>query len=146
LDLVIDASVGIKWFALEELNDEADLLHAVFERLIVPDLFFAEIANIIWKKTKNGAMSVQSAKDIMPQLQSASLRSVPSRLLGSRATELAIELGHPAYDCIYLALTELCDGLLLTADRRLLNATRQTEWERRTVHLARIQKALESLR
>ena len=53
-DCVVDASVGIKLFLREPLSDAA---HAFFAhlaedppaRLFVPDLFFVECANILWK-------------------------------------------------------------------------------------------------
>ena len=39
----------------------------------------------------------------------------------SRATELACQLNHPAYDCFYLALAELLGTSVVTADRRFAN-------------------------
>ena len=40
--------------------------------------------------------------------------------LSEPALALAIELGHPAYDCAYLALALQRRSRLVTADRRLL--------------------------
>jgi len=40
----------------------------------------------------------------------------------SRATNLAIEIGHPVYDCLYLALAVETNAPLATADRRLRRA------------------------
>ena len=53
-DCVVDASVGIKLFVVEELSDAA---HRLFRQLTgyrparfyVPDLFFVECANTLWK-------------------------------------------------------------------------------------------------
>ena len=40
------------------------------------------------------------------------------------ALELAVSLGHPVYDCTYLALAHSLDLRLVTADRRLREAVR----------------------
>ena len=53
---VVDASVGIKLFVDEPLSEQA---HHLFEKLVldppvelyVPDLFFIECTNILWKYT-----------------------------------------------------------------------------------------------
>ena len=46
------------------------------------------------------------------------------QLLGSadlfrEATNIAVELEHPVYDCVYLACADAIDVPLVTADRRL---------------------------
>jgi predicted nucleic acid-binding protein len=41
------------------------------------------------------------------------------------ATALAIELDHPAYDCIYVALAMARGCVFATADRRLVRKSRQ---------------------
>ncbi len=53
-DYVVDASVGIKLFLVEPLSDRADALfsHVADDppsRFYVPDLFFIECTNILWK-------------------------------------------------------------------------------------------------
>jgi predicted nucleic acid-binding protein len=50
---------------------------------------------------------------------------VPSRALLESATRLAIELDHPAYDCLYLALAVENDCRFVTADKRLVNKIRR---------------------
>ena len=36
----------------------------------------------------------------------------------TRALELALALGHPSYDCLYLAAAEAVEGVVVTDDRR----------------------------
>ena len=53
-DCVVDASLGIKLFLVEPLSDQADALFGHLDddppsRFYVPDLFFIECANILWK-------------------------------------------------------------------------------------------------
>ena len=45
---------------------------------------------------------------------------VASSVLARRALEIALELGHPAYDAFYLATAEMHHARLVTADTRLL--------------------------
>ena len=49
-------------------------------------------------------------------LQGAEVELLPMRSLFEVATSLAIELDHPAYDCIYLALAVEHDCRFVTAD------------------------------
>ena len=45
---VVDASAAAKWLAPEPESAQADTL--LEHDLVVPDLVFAEVANILWKK------------------------------------------------------------------------------------------------
>jgi predicted nucleic acid-binding protein len=40
--------------------------------------------------------------------------------LTEQAMQLALTLGHPAYDCFYLALAEVTDAPFVTADEALV--------------------------
>jgi predicted nucleic acid-binding protein len=116
-DLVVDASVAIKWVIEEPGTREALSLRR--HRLFAPDLLVAECANILWKKTRRNELTLQEALLAARLLQRADIELVPMLALLEPATRLAIAMDHPAYDCAYLALAEdlLCD--LVTADQRL---------------------------
>jgi predicted nucleic acid-binding protein len=49
--------------------------------------------------------------------------------LSTRAFALAHDLDHPVCDCLYLALAELEDARLVTADGRLLARLRGSAWQ-----------------
>jgi predicted nucleic acid-binding protein len=49
----------------------------------------------------------------------------PMRDLAASAARLAIDLGHPAYDCFYLALAIQEQYPVVTADRRFHDAVRR---------------------
>ena len=51
-DLVIDAGVAIKWYVPEVLEVEAKCVLDPSYSLHVPELFFAEFGNILWKKAR----------------------------------------------------------------------------------------------
>lgn len=114
---VIDASVAAKWLAPEPDSPLAEAL--LDDELIVPDLLFAEVGNILWKKQLRGEMDSAAT-----QLGARWLLQVPVQVHDSAglladALALALQLQHPAYDCFYLALARRVDVPLVTADRRL---------------------------
>ena len=123
--LVIDASVAIKFVIYEEGKAEADRLLDT-ETLCAPDLLIAECANILWKKTRRNELSPDEAGKAADLLRLADIELVPMRRLTAEATRLSIELGHPAYDCFYLALARARECRFVTADlafARKLSAT-----------------------
>ena len=121
---VVDASVGIRLFLPEEHSDEVQQL---FERslddanaqLCVPDLFFIECANVLWKKVRRGEYSAQIAAQNLSDLRTLDLPTTPSSELMERALQIACDLGITAYDACYAALAEARGIPLLTADNQL---------------------------
>ena len=93
--------------------------------LVAPDLLAVECANILWKKVQRREMSKEEALLAARLLQGAEIELVPSRSLLEAATRIAIELDHPAYDCLYLALAIERDCRFVTADDRLLQKITQ---------------------
>lgn len=114
--LVIDASIAIKWVIEEPGTSEALALRHY--RLLSPDLMVAECANILWKKARRQEIDPDEAALAARLLQHAEIELVPMRGLLEPATRLAIELGHPAYDCVYLALAQASGCSFVTADSR----------------------------
>lgn len=122
-DLVIDASVVIKWVVGEPGTEEALKLRR--HRLFAPDLLVAECANVLWKKTRRKELTHEEAVMAAQLLERAEIELEPSRRLLQQATELAIALGHPAYDCIYLALAQSLACDFVTADVGLQRQARK---------------------
>ena len=50
------------------------------------------------------------------------------------ATDLAISLGHPAYDCVYLAAAMQLECPFLTADAKLIQKLNQQKFSRVVCH------------
>ncbi len=124
MTLVIDASVAIKWFAPEPLHESARQLLESSDQRVAPDWLLIEVANVLWKQQRRGNIKSAEASRILtllPQL----LTFQASRDLVAVASDIAIALDHPVYDCLYLALTENIGGQLVTADREL--ATKASE-------------------
>ena len=135
---VIDASIAIKWVVEETGTEEAlSLRHQA--SLIAPDLLVAECANILWKKVQRGELSREEANLAARLLQGADIELVPTRSLLEAATSAAIELDHPAYDCLYLALAAARGCSFVTADERLLRKVGQnphSSWRDKVMSLA----------
>ena len=117
--LVVDASIAVKWVVEEDGTPEALTLRRR-AKLIAPELLVAECANILWKKVQRNELRREEALVAARLLQAAEIELLPTRALLEAATRIAIELDHPAYDCLYLALAVENDCRFVTADERLL--------------------------
>ena len=115
---VVDASVAIKWVVREQ---DSGLACALLDdcRLYAPDLLVAECSNILWKKARRGELSTEHGMLAAQLLEAADIEVLPTRHLLQAATRLALDLDHPAYDCLYVALAVGRGCPLVTADERL---------------------------
>jgi predicted nucleic acid-binding protein len=123
--LVICASIAVKWVVDEEGTEEALALRSQ-SKLMAPELLVAECANILWKKVLREELTRQEALLAARLLQAAEIELRPTRALLEAATRMAIELNHPAYDCLYLVLAVENKCRFVTADERFLRKLRQT--------------------
>ncbi len=124
-DCVVDASLGIKLFLVEPLSDAAHVLFAHLSddppaRLYVPELFFIECANILWKYVRRfGYPAVNAVQDI-GDLVRLPLQRVPMTVLAETALAMAVQYGSTAYDSAYVALAQQLGLPLITADEALV--------------------------
>lgn len=131
LRLVIDASVGVKLVLREPLSEQAEALFAHLAvdppaHFYVPDLFFVECANILWKYVRRFGYPPADASEAVRALQRLRLRSVSTAELIGDAFRLGLEHGLTAYDACYVALAHRLRVPLITADERLVHALRAT--------------------
>ena len=117
--LVVDASIAVKWVVEEDSTAEALALRQK-AKLIAPELLVAECANILWKKVQRKELLKEEALLAARLLQGAEIELLPTRFLFEAATRMAIDINHPAYDCLYLALAVATDCEFVTADERFL--------------------------
>ncbi len=126
---VVDASVAAKWCLPakdEPLADAAGLLllrYAKGEiRFVVPDLFWAELGNLLWKAVRLGRCDKAAAETALTGLQDRKLPTVSSLDLLDLAFAIATAFDRTVYDSLYLALAVESKAQLITADERLANA------------------------
>lgn len=113
--MLVDASVAAKLF-IPEPDSALAIATIAGERLLAPDLVFAELANILWKCHRRGLIGTSELANydfavLFDQI-------VPCQALWTSAVALSVDLNHPAYDCFYLALALAENDVLITADRR----------------------------
>jgi len=124
--VVVDASIAVKWMVEEEGTSEALALRDQ-AKLTAPELVVAECANILWKKCRRGELTQEEASLAARLLQASDIELVPTRALLEPALRWAIQLDHPAYDCMYLALAVQRDCRLVTADDRFVRKVQGAE-------------------
>lgn len=114
--VVVDASVALKWVFDEPESEAAVALRN--EDLIAPVLWLVEAANVLWRRMRIGEVTTREAVECLSELANAPVASLAMEPYLDRALELATEIGHPVYDCVYLALALHHDTHVVTADRR----------------------------
>ncbi|MDO8963419.1 MAG: type II toxin-antitoxin system VapC family toxin [Coriobacteriia bacterium] len=116
--IVLDASVAIS-LVVEERGTAAAIATVAGHDVLVPDLFWPEVSHALVRKAGSGAIARADAAEAYALLRRLVDRTVGSEPLGPGAMTLALDLGHPAYDCVYLAAAIAHGAPLLTADRAL---------------------------
>jgi len=127
--LVVDASVAAKWLlpaAQETFVDAANRLFAeevqCSVELIVPDLFWIEIGNILWKAVRKERFTRAQAEESMETARMWAFPTFSASLLLSKALAISVQYDRSFYDSIYLALAASENATLITADERLANS------------------------
>jgi predicted nucleic acid-binding protein len=120
VSIVVDASVAVKWVLSETGSEAADAL--LDQDLMAPVLWLAETANVLWPKARIGEITAEQASARLSELLTAPVASLPIEPHLEPALKLALEIGHPVYDCIYLALALHHRTHVVTADRRFASA------------------------
>ena len=123
VQLIVDASVAAKSLVREAGSDEAHALHA--HDLHAPCWIRAEVGNTLRTLVAKERMSradAAAAYDLfldapvtLHEFDAASMRG---------ALNIGLRLGHPIYDCIYLALAIERETRLVTADGRFARDVR----------------------
>ncbi len=123
-DCVVDASVGIKLFVAEEGSDAADRLFAALAadppaRFYVPDLFFVECGNILWKYVCRFGYPAEDARQDVVDLAQLGLNSISTADLLPAALDYALQHEVTVYDASYATLAGRLGLPLVTADQTL---------------------------
>ena len=126
--LVLDASVAAKWMlpSEETLQEDAasllrDYAHGKLQ-FIVPDIFWAEIGNVVWKSVRQGRWATGSAETAIRAMMDRQFPTVSSHQLLPQAFEIALHFERSVYDALYVALAVSRKLVFITADERLVNA------------------------
>lgn len=120
--VVVDASVVVKWYNLEEHTEKALQLRAAYAAgrldIVAPYLVAYEVANSLRYNPDFGELDLTSAISDLLDMQ------IDFRLLDeeqiAKSSELAYKHGITVYDSTYLALAKTAGMVLYTADDRLI--------------------------
>jgi predicted nucleic acid-binding protein len=119
MNVVVDASVVLKWFVVEEDSRSAILVRTEHD-VAAPDFLLIECRNALLNKVRRRELEPAQAEDAESGLDEIALgiAILPSSPLLRDAFAIALDLGEPIYDCIYLAAAIATNRKLITADER----------------------------
>jgi predicted nucleic acid-binding protein len=132
---VIDASVAVKWFVNEQNSDLArQLLETRQGFLHIPDIFVVEVSAVLVRNANAEKANqdifrsgLYSLIDLIDRQSLILERTSPGHVYD--ASNLAIRLGHPLKDCLYLVLAMQLNCDLVTCDARFA-AKAKGVWDR----------------
>lgn len=124
--MIVDASVAVKWLVVEDDSGQAiDLLGKA--EFAAPVLLHCEVANALWKKARRGEINGEGLGAQIEHL-STLVQSVDETPFMPMAADIALEIGHPVYDCVYLSMAIQMERRLATADGRFIRALSGTRY------------------
>ena len=93
--LIADASLAVKWFIPERDSGHAlAWLERYAHQLLVPDIFFSEVTNALWRRVRRKEMTLQEARGHVQSLTDMNLTQHHSQALMPEALHYAAALNH----------------------------------------------------
>lgn len=118
--IVVDASVLAPALADDGADGDRARARLRGEALVAPELIDLEAASVIRRQLQGGQLDARRAALALTDLLEVPIRRAPHRPLLGRCWELRENL--TIYDAAYVALAELLDVVLVTADARVAGA------------------------
>lgn len=125
--VVVDTSVALKWFFPEEGSEAAKSLLRN-EIAAAPDMLLYELTNVLqWKQF----LSKEDARRLIADFMGCDVQmfAIPSHKF-NRVVDLAQEFDITTYDASFIAMAELLETEMVTADRKLLNKVKKLKYVR----------------
>lgn len=117
--IVLDASAALEAVLAQDHSEPIlDLLEEA-DSVVVPDLYFAEVANALWKYVKSEEINQDSAQERLDLASSLADIVLPATDLASEALAIATAFAHPVYDALYAVSARRKGATVCTLDRRL---------------------------
>jgi predicted nucleic acid-binding protein len=125
--VVVDASVAVKSVLREEYEAAARRVVS-HRRLLAPHLLWAEIGNTLWQRHRRREASIEEVRGIIADVRRLPVVTFAHWPLLPAAFDLAISLDRTVYECLYLALAEARNSVMVTADRRFYDVVSHSVW------------------
>ncbi len=124
MKIVLDASIGVKWFRYENESNTGlanKLLQQQFQNeieIIVPDLFFFEIINTLLSKKYLNVDDIYSASESLHLMNMKVI--FPNKKIIDTSINIADRTKLTFYDSLYISVAISEQALLLTEDKEIL--------------------------
>lgn len=128
-DVVVDASVALKWFLKEEGTEKALRILDELTTFIAPDLIFREMDSVLTKRVRTGYLSLNEALSLKKKIREIPCKTISYDQIEALAFELASTMPVTLYDACYLAPAIDFGTVLYTSDRRLVRGLKNTPFE-----------------
>jgi predicted nucleic acid-binding protein len=126
---VLDSSVFIR--AVIENSDTAlgwvDSVEKKDNEGFAPELVWLEVASALRRHVASGVIDASTAFEVLGRILALPLSVHRLDTLAEPALARALDLGLSVYDASYLALAEVADAVLVTADRQVAQAAVRAE-------------------
>jgi predicted nucleic acid-binding protein len=119
-DLIVDASVAVKWFTREVDKDRAKAILQSDHTLLAPRLIVGEVANALARKVGQGLVTKSDATEYLLSVPILISNLLDTDDLIRPAFENACNHRHPIYDFIYLQAARNRNTQMVTADSRFV--------------------------
>jgi predicted nucleic acid-binding protein len=121
-NVVVDASVAVKWVLPEDHSEAALRVLESGVGMIAPAHWLAEAVNAVWTACRRTAITRDEIHQLVATLAEAPVASVPLNEIAATAMDLSLRADVSVYDALYIALALRDNAILITDDRRLLQA------------------------
>jgi predicted nucleic acid-binding protein len=118
--IVVDASIIASALGDDGPDGERARKRLAGERLAAPELIDLEVASVWRRAARAGRLEGKRARQALADLAALPLERAPHRPLMSRVWDL--RENFTPYDAAYVALAEILDAALVTADQHLARA------------------------
>jgi predicted nucleic acid-binding protein len=120
--IVLDASAAIDWLLQTAAGQQIEKrIYSRGESLHAPHLLDLEVAQVLRRLVREGAVSAQRADQALQDLLSLRVTRYPHFVFLPKIWRLRHNLS--AYDAAYIALAEELGATLITRDARLASAS-----------------------
>jgi len=130
---VLDTNICIKQFIVDPLTPKVNQLFDCLDdsavEFFVPDLFYIECANVLWKYVRAKLYTAEQVQADLSDLKALRFQVTSTKELMNKAVQIGLDYGITAYDGCYVALSEQVTAPLLTLDERLVNSLTGSEFD-----------------